>query len=162
MLLRYKESSVEDHLVNFSVFDRSHKSNVFSNYFCIVRTLAAIILLVVFSAQQSSRLLVWLDYTMNQPYIAANLCENKAKPQLRCKGKCYLKKQLAKAETPDATSGHEKSGRDFQEVIYSNTAIPFAFVTWIQSASLDECTPTLPTDILSAGYAELPMQPPKA
>ena len=33
-------------------------------------------------------------YQINKDYIAKNLCENKDKPQLKCCGKCYLKKKL--------------------------------------------------------------------
>jgi hypothetical protein len=36
-------------------------------------------------------------YRLNKGYIAKNLCENRAKPQLKCEGKCHLKKQLKKA-----------------------------------------------------------------
>lgn len=37
-------------------------------------------------------------YEINKDYIAAELCENKDKPQLECNGKCYLKKQIDKVE----------------------------------------------------------------
>ena len=127
-----------------------------------MRIWAALILLLVFSAQQSSRLLVWIDYTVNQSYIANTLCENKAKPQLRCNGKCYLKKQLAKAETPDATNGHEKSAREFQEVIYVSTTGSYSFDGLIHLLSVAELTPTLPSDLLSAGFTNQPFQPPRA
>jgi hypothetical protein len=35
-------------------------------------------------------------YELNKSYIAKNLCENKDKPQMKCCGKCYLRKQLKK------------------------------------------------------------------
>jgi hypothetical protein len=34
---------------------------------------------------------------VNYDYIAKVLCENKAKPELKCNGKCQLMKELAKA-----------------------------------------------------------------
>lgn len=37
-------------------------------------------------------------YRLNKNFIAAELCENKAKPQLNCCGKCYLGKQLRNSE----------------------------------------------------------------
>ncbi|EDO25943.1 predicted protein, partial [Nematostella vectensis] len=37
-------------------------------------------------------------YEINKDYIAAELCENKDKPELQCAGKCYLKKQIDKVE----------------------------------------------------------------
>ncbi len=35
-----------------------------------------------------------LEYAHNKEYIANNLCQNKAKPELKCEGKCHLSKQL--------------------------------------------------------------------
>lgn len=43
-------------------------------------------------------------YEINKDYIAATLCENKNKPEMHCNGKCYLNKQLKKA---DKTSGQK-------------------------------------------------------
>jgi hypothetical protein len=37
-------------------------------------------------------------YECNKQYIAANLCENRTRPELNCCGKCYLKKQLVRAD----------------------------------------------------------------
>jgi len=37
-----------------------------------------------------------VDYVANYEYIINVLCENKDKPELKCNGKCYLGKQLAK------------------------------------------------------------------
>jgi hypothetical protein len=38
-----------------------------------------------------------IEYYANYDYIANVLCENKDKPYLECNGKCYLEKQLNKA-----------------------------------------------------------------
>jgi hypothetical protein len=38
-----------------------------------------------------------IEYVFNYDYITAELCENKDKPLMRCNGKCYLMKELAKA-----------------------------------------------------------------
>lgn len=52
--------------------------------------------------------LVCLQYQLNKDFIAANLCENKAKPQMQCEGKCHLKKQIEKnSDTPNPSG--EKS-----------------------------------------------------
>ncbi len=42
--------------------------------------------------------LPYIEYEINKEYIAENLCQNKDKPFMNCKGKCYLKKQVKKAE----------------------------------------------------------------
>jgi len=36
-----------------------------------------------------------ISFKANQSYIAQVLCENKAKPEMKCNGKCQLKKQMA-------------------------------------------------------------------
>lgn len=38
-----------------------------------------------------------MEYYANYDYIATVLCENKDRPYLECNGKCYLEKQLNKA-----------------------------------------------------------------
>ncbi|HEX8549105.1 MAG TPA: hypothetical protein VF691_19215, partial [Cytophagaceae bacterium] len=38
----------------------------------------------------------YLDYHINYDYISTQLCVNKDKSELNCKGNCYLNKQLAK------------------------------------------------------------------
>lgn len=42
-----------------------------------------------------------LNYQLNKAEIAARYCVNKARPQLRCNGKCHLAQQLRKAEGGD-------------------------------------------------------------
>ncbi|MBI1288778.1 MAG: hypothetical protein GC178_14515 [Flavobacteriales bacterium] len=39
-----------------------------------------------------------LNYWMNKDFIASVLCENKDKPEMKCDGKCHLKKEIRKAE----------------------------------------------------------------
>lgn len=41
---------------------------------------------------------IW--YVANKEYVAKELCINKAKPQLKCNGKCHLAKQLQQLEEP--------------------------------------------------------------
>ena len=38
-----------------------------------------------------------LDYAVNYDYISTQLCENRARPELRCNGKCYVKKEILKS-----------------------------------------------------------------
>jgi len=47
----------------------------------------------------------FIEYEINKKYIAEVLCENKAKPEMKCNGKCHLKKQLKIAnDEPDDQS----------------------------------------------------------
>ena len=63
-----------------------------------VKQLLAIALLVSISYQFVAKMGVIAWYEINKEYVAAELCENKDKPQLQCNGKCYLKKQIDKVE----------------------------------------------------------------
>ncbi len=48
--------------------------------------------------QTFSREVLVVDFTLNRAVITARFCENKARPQLHCDGKCYFAKQLKKQE----------------------------------------------------------------
>jgi hypothetical protein len=54
-----------------------------------------------------SRAFIVLEYQINKEYIAAVLCVNKSKPQLKCEGSCYLQKNLKKAEQPENQSAEK-------------------------------------------------------
>lgn len=47
---------------------------------------------------QCTQMLTYLNFKINQDYIAKELCENKEVPKMNCNGKCYLAKQLQKQE----------------------------------------------------------------
>ncbi len=63
------------------------------------------------------------DYIINYDYISKVLCENKAKPELKCNGKCQLMKELAKASEQEKPLSptkkiqlHETEVLFFQEI----------------------------------------------
>lgn len=58
-------------------------------------------------------------YQINKQYIARNLCENRNKPQMKCCGKCYLKKQLKKVD------GNENTSKDAPNKIEKNEVIAY-------------------------------------
>lgn len=43
-------------------------------------------------------LFLFIQFKVNQSYISQELCENRARPNLNCKGKCYLMKKIAQLE----------------------------------------------------------------
>jgi hypothetical protein len=75
-----------------------------------MRASLSILLALLVLFQSTSRVWIVLGYELNQPGIVQLLCINKAKPQLDCKGKCFLKKQLQKAQETD---GKEKKTLSF-------------------------------------------------
>lgn len=48
----------------------------------------------------------WMNmaFQFNQAEIAANHCENKAKPKMHCDGKCHLKKEIDKENNDKSPS----------------------------------------------------------
>lgn len=61
-----------------------------------------------------------MEYVVNYDYIANVLCENKDKPQLQCNGKCYLAKQLKKAQREQDKNpfGEHPFKMETQSVVY--------------------------------------------
>lgn len=57
-----------------------------------------ILLLFLFLILSFSKTIIFVHYRLNLDFIKKELCENKSKPQLKCNGKCYLNKQVKKAE----------------------------------------------------------------
>ena len=47
-------------------------------------------------------LVIISSFLLKNDYIATNLCENKNKPELKCHGNCYLKKQFEKEEKKES------------------------------------------------------------
>lgn len=56
---------------------------------CLAYVLAALVLLQTFSRE-----VLVVDYALKQATITARFCVNKARPAMRCNGKCYFAKQL--------------------------------------------------------------------
>lgn len=77
------------------------------------------ILILLMLAQTFSQWLIVLDYEINKDYIAKVLCENKNRPQLKCKGKCQMMKKLAEEEKQQQ-SAELKAGN--QSLIVSASA----------------------------------------
>ncbi|RYD55793.1 MAG: hypothetical protein EOP56_14615 [Sphingobacteriales bacterium] len=77
----------------------------------------AILLLVCLSCQYVGHLGIIRWYEANKAYAARVLCENKDKPQMKCCGKCFVRKQIAKTvDTPsekDAPVKQIKTGSLF-------------------------------------------------
>lgn len=61
-----------------------------------------------------------LDYVVNYDYISKVLCENKAKPEMKCNGKCHLMKEMAKAAEAEKPLQNEKkaSHHEFETLFF--------------------------------------------
>jgi len=59
------------------------------------------------------------EYAFNYDYISKVLCVNKAKPEMKCNGKCHLMKELAKASEKDnPVSSDKKNTYTETETLY--------------------------------------------
>lgn len=63
-----------------------------------MRQALAILLLCSLSVQCAGRFGIVAGWWLNQEYIARVLCINRDKPQLKCNGRCHLRKELKAQE----------------------------------------------------------------
>ncbi len=80
--------------------------------FALLRQAASILLFIFLAGSIFLRIGIVINWKINQDFIAENLCENKDKPRMCCKGKCQLKKQLQKMDTEsqqENQSGEQKT-----------------------------------------------------
>lgn len=68
-----------------------------------------------------------LEYVLNYNYITTVLCENKAKPQMHCNGKCHLMKELAKASETEKPVSEKKASTLYPEVLFSAPIVVYTF-----------------------------------
>jgi hypothetical protein len=68
-----------------------------------------------------------VNFYLNQKEIADKECENKNRPEMHCNGKCYLAKQLEKADS-ELESQKDKQEGSFShlKVIESSVYIPIS------------------------------------
>ena len=59
-----------------------------------------------------------IDFKINQDFIAKTLCINRKKPLSSCKGKCYLSKQLKKAEEKEDKKSTTTKEKQLEIVCY--------------------------------------------
>lgn len=88
-------------------------------YICVVKKI--LFLLALFMLLKP--VLPVVDYVVNYEYITKVLCVNKAKPKMKCNGKCHLMKELAKTSESEApissnkkTVSHELEVLFFEEI----------------------------------------------
>ena len=59
-----------------------------------MKLIAVPILMFLLITQIFSKYFVMLSFQLNRDYISKNLCENRYRPQLHCKGNCVLMKKI--------------------------------------------------------------------
>lgn len=78
------------------------------------------ILIFLIATQAFSKWVVLLEYNMNKDYFAKVLCENKAKPQLKCGGKCAVMKKMAEEEKQNSSTNQNGPAKlKFAEILFA-------------------------------------------
>ncbi|WP_295116630.1 hypothetical protein [uncultured Chitinophaga sp.] len=108
-----------------------------------MKYLFTIPLLISLLMQTFSREIVMVEFAVNQAFIAKVLCENKARPELQCNGKCQLKKQLTNEEKKDKEGNSAKSKYEvyFEDVVAGLNMEDYSVTTHIYTVY----TPQIPT-----------------
>jgi len=69
-----------------------------------MKFVAVPILILLVMSQTFSHWFMIMSFKLNQDYIAKNLCENRNRPKLKCKGNCVLMKKLEQQEKKEQNS----------------------------------------------------------
>ena len=59
-----------------------------------MKIVSVLILILLLMTQAFSNWFVVMAFSLNREFIADNLCENRSRPQLNCKGNCVLMKKM--------------------------------------------------------------------
>ncbi len=72
--------------------------------------------------------LPFISYAVNYDYIIKELCENKERAELLCKGKCYLSKELAKTTQEQGNKSSQKVNLNSIDVFIINEEFDDSFI----------------------------------
>ena len=89
-----------------------------------MKKILVILLTLLVFIQPLSKVWIFVSFKINQDYIAKNLCENRAKPILKCNGKCQLMKKLKQADK-DEEKQTPQTNKEKLEVLYCHDQANF-------------------------------------
>jgi hypothetical protein len=89
-----------------------------------LKKILVILLTLLVFIQPLSKVWIFISFKINQDYIAKNLCENRAKPILKCNGKCQLMKKLKQADK-DEEKQTPQTIKEKLEVLYCHNQANF-------------------------------------
>ncbi|WP_461636575.1 hypothetical protein [Labilibaculum euxinus] len=78
----------------------------------------AYLLLLTFSFQSFEVVLITVNFKINQDFFAS-ICTNKDKPEMKCNGKCHLKKQIQEHEKEESSKDKQITEKEYQLFIQS-------------------------------------------
>lgn len=78
-------------------------------------------LLLAFIGQTFHKAIILISFYSRQEIIALTLCENKAKPQMKCNGTCQLSKKMKQEKQKDESNPERKLENKFELVSFSSS-----------------------------------------
>jgi len=121
-----------------------------------VKRTFGIALLSLFLFHDGIKSIVLGTFVAHREYISRTLCENRARPEMDCRGKCYLKKQFQKQEE------RERSVFNFLKDLGNAVFVMSrGFVTAVAPPSLSAERFTGPVLEAHAGFTAKVFQPPR-
>jgi len=113
--------------------------------------LTAIVLFMAVAGSSFNKIIVLLDFKLNENFIANTLCENKDKPASCCHGKCYLKKKLQKEED-GAKSGSGEARAKFEVNLFCEANTELFLNRAIKSPYTEAQIIAIPSILLSTVF----------
>jgi hypothetical protein len=104
-----------------------------------------------------------VNWKINQAEITEKYCENKAKKEMKCNGKCYLAKQLKLQEDneqSDLSKKHLPKLKKSKEVEYFPNVKPVQ-ITSIHNSDLSKVSKSNFIDITTSGFHAECFHPPQ-
>lgn len=93
-------------------------------------------LLILFSFQTFEIAFIVLNFKINQDFFAG-ICENKDKPEMKCNGKCHLKKQIKKQEEQKSKKEKRNTEKEIQNfLLFRTNLLPKPKVQVVNASSL--------------------------
>ena len=122
------------------------------------RRLVCIFLLVAIAYTQSSKMIVYFSFKINQDYIAKELCENREIPKMKCNGKCYLAKKLQEQEQEEKEKAPLEQRIKLDVLFYSKGSI--SSIPVLHQHEPKTCFVKTNSELL-IGFLTKPLQPPQ-
>ena len=95
-----------------------------------MRAFFSYLLISLVLLQTFSREVLVVDFTLHRAVITARFCVNKARPQLRCDGKCYFAKQLKKQEQRESKAPNPLKEKLEMLPLAFSSFVPMAAARW--------------------------------
>lgn len=102
---------------------------------------------------------IWLNFKINQSFIAKNLCVKKEIENNTCKGKCHLKKELEKVQKQETHQNQEPNyPQSTLDHLFNEAPVGYAFITTYTKIKFI-CSKTFD---LKEGFYSIALPPPRA